>query len=81
MLGNLVQFGDWVAGSDGFFMPFFLALVLLATVNVVKCLSKITSGSCQIQLQKMGLESLIECYALGKIDREEFEQRRRNLNS
>ncbi len=51
-----------------------------AGAAMTDCLSKMTNGSGQIKAQKLGLKSLIKCYALGEIDREEFEQRRQNLN-
>ena len=80
-MNNFIQISNCVVGTDWFFIFFSLALFFLAATNVIKSLSKITIGSGQTQLQNMGLESLIKNYARGEINREEFEQRRRNLNS
>ncbi len=80
-MSNFNQISNCVIGTDWFFITFSLALVLFAATNVIKSLSKITIDPVQKQLQNTGLESLIKSYALGKINREEFEQRRRNLNA
>lgn len=81
-MSDFTQISNCVAATDWFFITFSLALILLAATNVIQSLSKISiAPPGQTQLQEMGLESLINSFARGEIDREEFEQRRRNLNS
>lgn len=69
--------GDWGWGTGfgGFFMILFWALVIL---GIVKWLAG-SSGMGGTPPSKSARQILEERYARGEIDREEFEQKKRDL--
>lgn len=79
---NYGQHMGWGAGSGGFlgFLPMLLWWALL--IVVVALLVKWLFGSGTVRRSAGGArEILAERYARGEIDREEFEQKRRDLTA
>ncbi|MHB8536201.1 MAG: SHOCT domain-containing protein [Sulfuricaulis sp.] len=68
----------WGMGFGGFFMILFWVVIVAAVVMLVKWLF---GGSSRIDLPrgKSALEILQERYARGEIGKEEFEQKKRDL--
>ncbi len=80
MMGDMGGFGGWGMGT-GFgwiFMILFWGLVILGIVAIAKWIfgASKTSGT---QNEKTALDVLKERYARGEIEREEFEQKKRDL--
>jgi len=72
--------GDWGWGM-GFgwvFMLLFWALIILGIIAIVKWLAG-ASGTSNTPPSKTPRQILEERYARGEIDREEFEQKKRDL--
>jgi putative membrane protein len=77
MMDNMGNFGGWALGFGWIFMLLFWALVILGIVAIVKWLMGVgTSGAAA---PKTPLQILEERYARGEIDRDEFEQKKRDL--
>ena len=77
MMNNMGDFG-WVPGFGWIFMLLFWGLVILGIVAIVKWI--VAGGvSGNATKSKTALEILEERYARGEIDREEFEQKKRDL--
>ncbi|MBD3609155.1 MAG: SHOCT domain-containing protein [Gammaproteobacteria bacterium] len=70
--------GAWGSGFGGIFMILIWILIILGMVALVKWLSS-GSGISSQQSSKTALEILQERYARGEIEREEFEQKKRDL--
>ncbi|MDT8384136.1 MAG: SHOCT domain-containing protein [Gammaproteobacteria bacterium] len=68
----------WGMGFGWFFMILFWALVILGIVAIVKWLAG-SSGAGGAPPSKTARQILEERYARGEIEREEFEQKKRDL--
>ena len=77
MMGDWSGWG-WGMGFGGIFMILFWALIVLGVVALAKWLFT-TSGSAGSS--KSPLDVLKERYARGEINREQYEQMRRDLES
>ncbi len=68
----------WGMGFGGIFMILFWIVIIAAVVMLVKWLA---GGSARIDLprEKSALDILKERYARGEIGKEEFEQKKRDL--
>lgn len=78
MMGNMTGFGAWGAGFGWIFMLLFWALLILGVIAVAKWLMGGSSAGSAPPV-RTPLQILEERYARGDIDREEFEQRKRDL--
>ena len=77
MMNNMGDFG-WLPGFGWIFMLLFWGLVILGIVAIVKWI--VAGGaSGNTEKSKTALEILEERYARGEIEREEFEQKKRDL--
>ena len=77
MWGNMGNYG-WGWGGMGFGMLLFWGLLIAGIVTLVKC--SWGSGACgNRERKKSALDILKERYARGEIEREEFEQKKRDL--
>lgn len=87
MMGNnWGEFGGWGMGFGFLFMILFWVLVVLGIVALVRWLqlqsqSGRDRGSGEPRRDKTPLEIARERYARGEIDREEYEQMKRDLES
>jgi len=72
---HMMDYWGWGMGFGWIFMILFWALVILGIVALIKWLSD-QSGS----RGKTALEILQERYARGEIQREEYEQKKRDLS-
>jgi putative membrane protein len=80
MMGDWGGWG-WGMGFGGIFMILFWVLIALGIVALVKWLFS-TGGSAGVGGSgKSALDILKERYAKGEIDREQYEQMRRDLGS
>lgn len=70
--------GGWGMGFGGPFMLLFWVLVIVGVVVLVKWIAG-QSSSGRDARGKTALEILQERYARGEIDREEYEQKKRDL--
>ncbi|MDO8207383.1 MAG: SHOCT domain-containing protein [Gallionella sp.] len=77
MWGHMSDYG-WGWGGMGFGMLLFWGLLIAAIVMLVKCSRG--GGACG-QRDKSALDILKERYARGEIERDEFEQKKRDLQS
>ena len=76
MWGYMDHYG-W--GGMGFGMLLFWGLLIVGIVMLVKC--TMSSGSCgKRDGEKSALDILKERYARGEIEREEFEQKKHDLD-
>jgi len=78
MFHEMSDCGWGIMGFGWFFMILFWALVILGIIAIVKWLMG-TSGTSGIPPSKTARQILEERYARGEIDREEFEQKKRDL--
>lgn len=70
--------GGWGMGYGGPFMILFWVLIVIGVVLLVKWLAGQSSAGTGPR-ERAPLDILRERYARGEIDREEFEQKRRDL--
>ena len=77
MMDGMGTFG-WGPGFGLIFMILFWALIILVVIAIVKWLMG-ASGDKGSQSPKSARQILEERYARGEIDREEFDQKRRDL--
>ncbi|QBQ55161.1 SHOCT domain-containing protein [Nitrosococcus wardiae] len=77
MMGEMDHFG-WGMGLGWLFMLLFWILIILGIIALAKWLVKASSNRDR-RAEKTALEILKERYAQGEIDREEFEQKKRDL--
>lgn len=66
-------------GYGGGMMWFFWILIIVALVGFVMLVTR--RGDIPSRREKSALEILKERYASGEIDREEFEQKKKDLNT
>lgn len=80
---TLIQNGEnmhWLDGfGGGWMMIVWWLFLIVATVAVVKWIISRSSAS-QQQTEKTALDILEKRYARGEIDKEEFEEKKRDLN-
>jgi len=76
MMDGMGDFGGWVPGFGWVFMLLFWVLVVVGILAIVKWLMTGPGGQ---QTTKTPLQILEERYARGEIDRDEFEQKKRDL--
>lgn len=87
MMGHWDDFGGWGMGFGFLFMILFWALVLVLVVAGIAALVRWLLpareaprlGVGELPREKTPLEIVQERYARGEIDREEYEQKRRDL--
>jgi len=72
------QMGGWGMGFGGVFMILFWGLVILGIAVLAKSLLGSSVGGA-VPPGKSAMELLKERYARGEIGKEEFEQKRRDL--
>ncbi len=70
--------GGWGMGFGGPFMVVFWVLVIVGVVALIRWFADQSSGADR-RGEKRPLEILRERYARGEIDREEYEQKRKDL--
>lgn len=80
MMNNWGNFGGWEMGLGFIFMLLFWGLVILGIVALIRWLMTQSSPS-RSSRDKSPLEIVQERYARGEIDREEYEQKKRDLGS
>ncbi|MBI3146848.1 MAG: SHOCT domain-containing protein [Pseudogulbenkiania sp.] len=80
MMGNWGEFGWWGMGLGVVFMILFWLLIILGVAALIRWLLS-QSGRNQEARHKTPLEIVQERYARGEIDREEYEQKMRDLQS
>jgi putative membrane protein len=78
MMGDVGSFGSWGPGFGLVFMIVFWALIILGIAAIVKWLMG-TAGNRSTSAPRTGRQILEERYARGDIDREEFEQKKNDL--
>lgn len=76
-MGDMGDIG-WMPGFGWLFMILFWGLVILGIVAIVKWLMD-SAGGAHLPGERTALDILKERYARGEIDREEFEEKRRDL--
>jgi len=80
MMVDMGSFGGWGPGVGWVFMILFWALIILGIIAIVKWLTGTTSGTGSLP-PKSARQILDERYARGEIDQEEYEQKKRDLES
>lgn len=70
--------GPWWMGMGFVFMVLFWALIILGAVALLRWLG-VSGGGSRDAPRKTPLEVLQERYARGEIERDEYEQKRRDL--
>jgi len=81
MMEGMNGFG-WGMGAFGWvFMVLFWGLTIIGIAIIIKWLIGIPCGDNNTQPQKSALQILQERYARGEINREEFEEKKRNLEN
>ncbi|HED18410.1 MAG TPA: SHOCT domain-containing protein [Gammaproteobacteria bacterium] len=78
MMDNMANFGGWLPGFGWVFMILFWGLIILGIVAIAKWLFGSLYGV-GVSKKKTALGILKERYARGEIEREEFEEKRRDL--
>ncbi|MGB5233618.1 MAG: SHOCT domain-containing protein [Candidatus Macondimonas sp.] len=86
MMGNWSEFGGWGMGFGFLFMILFWAFVILGIVALLRWLMRESQDrrmqdGRSLPRDKTPLEIVQERYARGEIDREEYEQKRRDLET
>ena len=80
MMSDWNGFGGWGMGLGFIFMLLFWGLVILGIAALIRWLMTQSSPS-RSSPDKSPLEIVQERYARGEIDREEYEQKKRDLGS
>lgn len=78
MMNNWNGFGGWGMGFGFIFMLLFWGLVIVGVVTLIRWLLT-QSSSNRSSRDKSPLEIVQERYARGEIDRDEYEQKMRDL--
>ena len=78
MMNNWNGFGGWGMGLGFIFMLLFWGLVILGVVALIRWLLTQSSPN-RSSCDKTPWEIVQERYARGEIDREEYEQKKRDL--
>lgn len=78
MMGNMGNFGWGTGGFGAVFMILFWGLIILGIAVLIKWLIGQSSGGSNPR-EKTALNILQERYARGEIDRDEYEQKKRDL--
>lgn len=73
------MYGEHMFGFGGIFMWLFWILIIVAIVWAVRAAT--ASGGDSPARQKTALDILKERYAKGEIDQEEFERKRKDLDT
>lgn len=82
MMGNWGEFGGWGMGFGFLFMILFWVLIILSIVALIRWLMTDRAQDRRaLPRDKTPLEIVQERYARGEIDREEYEQKRRDLET
>lgn len=86
MMGNWGEFGGWGMGFGIVFMFLFWALIILGIVVAIRWLIRESQARPEqvgrtLPHDKTPLEIVQERYARGEIDREEYEQKKRDLET
>lgn len=84
MMGNWGDFGGWGMGFGFLFMLLFWVLIILGIVALIRWLMRESQNGREqngrgLPRDKTPLEIVQERYARGEIDREEYEQKRLDL--
>jgi putative membrane protein len=84
MMGNWGEFGGWGMGFGFLFMILLWVLIVLGIVGLLRWLMRESQGGREqdrrgLSRDKTPLEIVQERYARGEIDREEYEQMKRDL--
>lgn len=83
-MGGYGGYGGWGMGLHSIFWLVILGLIVWAVVAMIRSNTGHTSGSAGHHLpgpRSNGLAILEERYAKGEIDREEYQQKKRDLTS
>ncbi len=80
MMGNWGEFGWWGMGLGFIFMILFWLLIVLGIAALIRWLQA-QPGSNQGTRGKTPFEIVQERYARGEIDRDEYEQKKRDLGA
>ena len=80
MMNEWGNFSGWGMGFGFIFMLLFWGLAILGIVALIRWLITQSSSS-RSSRDKSPLEIVQERYARGEIDREEYEQKKRDLGS
>ncbi len=78
---HMGEFGWWGFGLGWLFMILFWLLIILAIAALVRWLVYTPPRSAGVPREKTALDVLKERYARGEIGREEYEQKRRDLET
>ncbi len=84
MWGNMGDWSGWGWGGMGFGvigMSLFWILLVVAIIALVRGMWASGASSAERRQEKSALDILKERYARGEIEREEFEQKRRDLST
>jgi putative membrane protein len=79
MMGDMGDFGGWGPGFGWIFMILIWFLIILGVVALVKSLFGYQGGS--TSRQRTPLDILQERYARGEIDKDEYEEKKRDLEA
>ncbi|MEW6100291.1 MAG: SHOCT domain-containing protein [Pseudomonadota bacterium] len=81
-MGNWGEFGWWGMGFGFLFMILFWVLIILGIVALVRWLTMDRAQERRVSPRdRTPLEIVQERYARGEIDREEYAQKRRDLET
>ncbi len=79
-MNGMSIFGGWGMGFGWIFMLLFWILVILGIIAIIKWLSNSSASSDRIR-GKTALDIVNERYARGEIDQEEYETKKRNIET
>lgn len=77
MMGDMGGFGWWGMGFGVVFMLLFWLFIVLGIIALLRWLQQSSSG--RGTRGKTAIEIIQERYARGEIDKEEYEQKKRDL--